>query len=126
MGVFLVVSGPLDVPRTLAGFPLWGEDPRNRLSTGAFHRALRVDGRCHGYTLTWAGTPDQVRLEISVPGSRSARVMDAAVAEVRRICGLDLDLPAFYRAAVADPVLASLAGGPDRPRPDPPARPLRL
>jgi DNA-3-methyladenine glycosylase II len=36
-------------------------------------------------------------------------VVDAAVAEVRRICGLDLDLPSFYEMAAGDAVLSGLA-----------------
>lgn len=104
----LVASGPLDVARTLSRFHLWGEDPANRLVNGVFRRAISVDGRWRGYELTWTGSPDDTRLRVSVPGTRSARVVDAAVAEARHICGLDLDVAAFYRAAAADPVLAAL------------------
>lgn len=104
----LVVSGPLDVTRTLARFHLWGEDPANRLTDGVFRRAVKVDGRWRGYMLRWTGGPDAPRLTVSVPGARSTRVVSAALAEVRRICGLDLDLPSFYRATAGDPVLARL------------------
>jgi DNA-3-methyladenine glycosylase II len=108
MRASLAVPGPLDVDRTLARFRLWGEDPTSRLSNEAFHRAVRVDGHWYGYELTWAGAPDRTRLEIRVPDTRRARAMDAAVAEVRRLCGLDLDLPSFYRTAAADRVLSAL------------------
>ena len=104
----LVVAGPLDMGRTLARFQTWGEDPANRLSDGVFRRALEVDGRWRGYELRWTGGPDEARLTVSVPGARSARVVDAALAEVRHICGLDLDVPSFYRRSAADPVLARL------------------
>lgn len=104
----LVASGPLDVARTLARYRLWGEDPVNRLADGTFRRALRVDGRWHGYELTWTGGVDEARLEVTLPGPRRARVIDAALAEVRQICGLDLDVASFYRAARRDPVLAYL------------------
>ena len=104
----LVASGPLDVARTLSRFRLWGEDPANRLANGVFRRAISVDGRWRGYELTWTGGPDEARLRVSVPGARSARVVDAVVAEARHICGLDLDVASFYRAAAADPVLAAL------------------
>ena len=30
------VNGPLDVPRTLERYRVWGEDPVNRLVDGAF------------------------------------------------------------------------------------------
>jgi DNA-3-methyladenine glycosylase II len=104
----LLVAGPLDVGRTLARFQAWGEDPANRLSDGAFRRALKVDGRWRGYVLRWTGGPDETRLTVSVPGATGARAVDAALTEVRQICGLDLDVPSFYRAGAADPVLAPL------------------
>lgn len=102
------VSGPLDVSRTLARYHLWGEDPTNRLADGVFRRAVRVDGRWCGYELTWTGVPDEVRLRVAVPGSRNARVVDAALGEARHICGADLDMAAFYRRAADDPVLGGL------------------
>jgi DNA-3-methyladenine glycosylase II len=104
----IVVFGPLDVPRTLARFRLWGEDPANRLSDVAFRRAVHVDDRWYGYQLTWAGGPDKTTLAISLPGTKSTRAVEAAVHEVRRICGLDLDVPSFYRAAARDAVLGAL------------------
>jgi DNA-3-methyladenine glycosylase II len=104
----LAVSGPLDVARTLARYRLWGEDPANRLSDNVFRRAVRVDGRWRGYEVSWTGGRDDVRLRVTVPGARSARVVDAALAEARHICGVDLDVASFYRGAAADPVLAGL------------------
>jgi DNA-3-methyladenine glycosylase II len=104
----IAVSGPLDVDRTLSRFRLWGEDPASRLGPDAFRRAVWVDGQWHGYELTWAGAPDGVRLEVRMADTRSARAMDAAVAEVRRLCGLDVNLAAFYQAAAADRVLSGL------------------
>ena len=108
MEATLAAPGPLDVSRTLARFRLWGEDPASLLADGVFRRAVRVDGRWHGYELRWAGGPDDARLTVRVPGTRRARVMDAALAQVRWICGLDLDLAAFYQAARRDPVLGAL------------------
>jgi DNA-3-methyladenine glycosylase II len=108
MDASLVVSGPLDVARSLLRFRLWGEDPANHLSDGAFQRAVRVDGRWRGYVLTWAGGPDDTRLRVWVPGARGGRVLDAALAEVRHICALDLDVASFYRTAARDPTLAGL------------------
>ena len=102
------MSGPLDVARTLARYHLWGEDPTNRLSDGVFRRAVRVGGRWCGYEVTWTGGPDEVRLRVTVPGARSARVMDAALVEARHICGVDLDVASFYRWAADDSVLAGL------------------
>jgi DNA-3-methyladenine glycosylase II len=104
----VAVSGPLDVARTLARYRLWGEDPTNRLSDGVFRRAVRVDGQWRGYEVSWTGGPDDVRLRVTVPGARSARVVDAALAEARHICGADFDVASFYRGAADDPVLAGL------------------
>jgi len=108
MHASIAVSGPLDVARTLSRYSLWGEDPANYVSQGVFRRAVRVDGRWHGYELTWTGGPEDPRLRVSVPGARGTRVLDAALAEARQICALDLDVASFYRAAAADPALARL------------------
>lgn len=109
MDVSFVAPGPLDVGATLSRFHLWGEDPANRLSDGVFRRAIKWGGRWRGYELRWQGGPDAVRLTVSVPGARRGAVVDAAAAEVRHVCGLDLDLPGFYRATADDPVLGPLA-----------------
>ena len=108
MDANLVVSGPLDVARSLSRFRLWGEDPANRLSDGRFQRALQVDGQWCGYMLKWTGGPDETRLHVSVPGARRGRVLDAVIAEVRQICALDLDVASFYRKAGSDSTLAAL------------------
>jgi DNA-3-methyladenine glycosylase II len=100
--------GPLDVPRTLARYRIWGEDPANQLADGVFRRAVRVDGRVWAYELTWAGGPDGAQLTVRTPGARNPAVLDAAAREARRICGLDLDLEGFYRMAAGDPVLGPL------------------
>ncbi len=108
MNARLSVHGPLDVAQTLARYRLWGEDPANRLEDGRFRRAVRVDRRWHGYDLTWTEGAAGPQLQVSVPGSRSTRVVDAAVADARHVLGLDLDLASFYRAATRDPVLTGL------------------
>jgi DNA-3-methyladenine glycosylase II len=102
------VDGCLDVPRTLQRFHLFGEDPANRLSPGVFRRAVKVGGRWRGYEVRWRGSVDGVRLVVSTPGGRSAYVLEAAAAEVARICGIGLDVSGFYRVAAEDPVLGSL------------------
>jgi DNA-3-methyladenine glycosylase II len=102
------VNGPLDVPRTLERYRVWGEDPVNRLGPGVFVRAIRVAGSWHGYELRWTGAVDAARLLVSTPGSRSTRVLEAAVDEVGLICGLGLDVETFYAAAKEDPVLGLL------------------
>jgi len=108
MKASLAVAGPLDVGRTLARFQMWGEDPANHLVDGVFRRALKSEGIWHGYELRWTGGRDDTRLTVSVPETRRARVVEAALAEVRHICGVDLDVAAFYRASAGDPVLTRL------------------
>jgi DNA-3-methyladenine glycosylase II len=108
MDALLDVPGPLDLARTFSRFQAWGEDPVNRLSDGVFRRAVRVDGHWRAYELRWSGGPDNAQVRVTVPGARSARVLAAAVAEARRICGVDLDLKAFYLTAKTDRVLGEL------------------
>jgi len=108
MKIEIRVNGPLDVPRTLERYRVWGEDPVNRLGHGVFVRAVRVAGAWRGYELRWAGPVDAARLLVSTPGSRSTRVLEAAVHEVSRICGLGLDVETFYATAKQDPVLCPL------------------
>ncbi len=108
MEATLAAHGPLDVTRTLARFRLWGEDPASVLDDGVFRRAVVVDGRASGYELRWTGEPDDTRLMIRVPGVRRTRVVEAALEEVRGICGLDLDLPGYYEVARRDAVLGPL------------------
>ncbi len=108
MNIQIVPEGPLDVPGTLARYRLWGEDPANRLGDGVFRRVLALDGELHGYALRWPGPPDGVRLSVTIPRPQSTRVAEAVAAEVRRLLGLDFDLPGFYRMAKADRVLGGL------------------
>lgn len=108
MKIEIRVDGPLDVPRTLQRFHVWGEDPANRWVDGALLRAVRVAGRWRGYELRWAGRVDDARLTVSMPGERSTRVLEAAACEAARLCGLGLDLDGFYRIAGADGALAPL------------------
>ena len=108
MNFVLSPEGPLDAGATLSRYRIWGEDPVNRLGEGVFRRVLRLDGALHPYEVRWGGTVDDARLSVTVRTSRSARVRDAVTHEVRRIFGLDADLPGFYRMAKADAVLSRL------------------
>jgi DNA-3-methyladenine glycosylase II len=108
MNVTLASDGPLDVAATLARYQIWGEDPANRVDGDVFRRVLRTGQTLVPYEVRWSGATDDVRLTIHLPGIRSAAVAEAAAAEVRRLFGLDFDLPGFYRMAKADPVLGSL------------------
>jgi DNA-3-methyladenine glycosylase II len=108
MDASFVVPGPVDIAGTLSRYRLWGEDPVNRLSDRVFRRAIKWEGRWRGYELRWSDDAHAARLTISVPGARSAGLVDAAVAEARHVCGLDLDLAPFYAAAADDAVLGGL------------------
>jgi DNA-3-methyladenine glycosylase II len=110
MNFVISPDGPLDAEATLSRYRIWGEDPVNRLADGVFRRVLRLDGALHPYEVRWHGGVDDPSLSVRVPGSRSARVREAVTHEVRRIFGLDADLPGFYRMAKADPVLAAWIG----------------
>lgn len=108
MNITLAVDGPLDVRGTLARYHLWGEDPANRLVGDAFLRVGTWDGRLQPYEVRWSGPLENVRLTIRGPGGRHPRIAEAASVEVRRIFGLEFDLPGFYRMAKADRALAEL------------------
>jgi len=108
MDIQLTPEEPLDVFLTLARYRIWGEDPANKLGDGVFRRVLAMDGELHGYTLRWSGPPDEARLTITLPGSRSTRVGEAVCAEIRRLLFLEADLPGFYRMAKGDGGLQGL------------------
>jgi DNA-3-methyladenine glycosylase II len=108
MNIALTCDGPLDVTATLARYRIWGEDPTTRVEDGVLRRVLRGPGGLVPYEVRWSGPVEDVRLAVRLPGVRSTAVGEAAVAEVRRLFGLDFDLPAFYRMAKSDPALATL------------------
>jgi DNA-3-methyladenine glycosylase II len=108
MKIVLTPEGPLDARGTLARYHRWGEDPTNRVTDDVFQRVLRLEQRLVPYEVRWSGPVDDARIAIHIPGVESAAVGAAALAEVRRILGLDFDLVGFYRTAKADPALATL------------------
>ena len=108
MKIALVADGPLDAAATLARYHLWGEDPANRLDGEVFRRIVRVDGRLLPYEVRWSGGVDDTRLDVVVPDAAGGSVERAVTTEVRRVFGLDFDLPGFYRMAKADRALAPL------------------
>jgi DNA-3-methyladenine glycosylase II len=108
MNITLACDGPLDVAATLARYRIWGEDPTNRVEDDVLRRVLRADGALWPYEVRWSGPVEEVRLAVRIPGARTAAIGAAATAEVRRLLGLDFDLPGFYRMAKGDPALATL------------------
>jgi DNA-3-methyladenine glycosylase II len=108
MKIALVADGPLDAAATLARYHLWGEDPANRLDGDVFRRIVRVDGRLLPYEVRWSGAVDDTRLDVVIPDAAGRSVERTVTSEVRRVFGLDFDLPGFYRMAKADRALAPL------------------
>ena len=108
MNIVLATEGPLDVDATLSRYRLWGEDPTNCVADGVFRRVLRHGDALVPYEVRWSGPMEDVRLAVRIPGSSSAAVSTAVIAEVRSLFGLDFDLPGFYRMAKADPGLSTL------------------
>src|SRR5262245_36046055 len=108
MTITLACDGPLDVSATLARYRIWGEDPTTHVADGVLRRVARVDGALWPYEVRWRGPVEDMRLDVRVPGTRATAVGEAVAAEVRRLFGLDFDLPGFYRMAKGDPALAPL------------------
>jgi DNA-3-methyladenine glycosylase II len=108
MNFVVIPDGPLDAEATLARYRVWGEDPVNRVGDGVFRRVLRRNGLLHPYEVRWSGPVDDARLHIRIAGRASAGVREAVAGEVRRIFGLDFDLPGFYRMAKSDAILSDL------------------
>ena len=108
MNITLACDGPLDVSATLARYRIWGEDPTTHVEDGVLRRVARADGELWPYEVRWHGPVEDVRLDVRVPGPRATTVGEAVAAEVRRLFGLDFDLPGFYRMAKGDPALAPL------------------
>ena len=108
MTIVLAADGPLDARATLARYHLWGEDPANHYDGAVFRRVLRLAGRRLPYEVRAEGGVDDARLRITVPGGQGEAVTAAVTGEVRRIFGLDFDLPGFYRMAKGDAALGPL------------------
>jgi DNA-3-methyladenine glycosylase II len=87
----LDVPQPYDFERSLDRFTFWGVDRANVFADGALYRV--VDGRELRITAARAGV--------------DVEPLDAVTAPVvRKLLGLDFDLPPFYEFAQRDPVLA--------------------
>jgi HhH-GPD superfamily base excision DNA repair protein len=99
MKIALTPDGPLDVRGTLSRYHRWGDDPTNQVGDDVFRRVLRVESQLVPYEVRWTGSVDDARIVIRIPGARGDAISAAAIAEVRRILGLDFDLTGFYRMA---------------------------
>ena len=101
---------PLDADLTLARYGRWGIDPANPYRDGTLHRVARVGDRLVPFRLTVAGPPARPRATLVFAGPDMAAVRTALRREAAYLLGERWDLPAFYAAAAADPVLAPLVG----------------
>ena len=108
MTLTLAVDGPLDAAATLTRYHRWGDDPTTRVEGDVLRRVLRLGERLLPYEVRVTGGVDDARLTIAVADGAGADVEGAVTAEVRRLYGLDFDLPGFYRMAKADSALAPL------------------
>jgi DNA-3-methyladenine glycosylase II len=87
----LGVPQPYDFARSLDRFTFWGVDRANVWRDGGLHRV--VDGR-------------EVRITPAEGGVRVEPLDDEIERVVRKLLGLELDLPPFHAFAQGDPVLA--------------------
>ena len=85
------VPQPYDFERSLDRFTFWGVDRANVWHDGGLHRV--VDGR-------------EVRITPAEGGVRVEPLDEKVEPVVRKLLGLELDLPPFHAFAQGDPVLA--------------------
>jgi DNA-3-methyladenine glycosylase II len=88
---FLAVPQPYDFERSLDRFTFWGVDRANVWHDGGLHRV--VDGR-------------EVRITRAEGGVNVEPLNDEIERVVRKLLGLEFDLPPFHAFAQGDPVLA--------------------
>jgi DNA-3-methyladenine glycosylase II len=87
----VAVPQPYDFERSLDRFTFWGVDRANVLHDGGLHRV--VDGR-------------EVRIAPAEGGVDVEPLDEEIEPVVRKLLGLELDLPPFHAFAQGDPVLA--------------------
>jgi DNA-3-methyladenine glycosylase II len=103
---------PLDASLTLARYGRWGLDPASPYRDGVLYRVARVDGRLVPFRLTVTGPPVRPRATVAFAGPDEPAVRTALRREAAHLLGEGWDLPGFYAAAAADPVLAPLVRSP--------------
>lgn len=86
-------------------------DPQIRsYREGAFHQAIRIQGRLVLVTVTSDGTVDRPELQVRVaPGPILSDVLKAAGRAVTSLFNLDLALSSFITAVQDDPVMSVIA-----------------
>src|SRR5262245_18146135 len=99
---------PLAFDLTLQRYRLWGIDPANVYTNGAFHRVARAGAAAVPFRLTASGSAGRPGVTASFQGPDTPERRQAVRAETRRLLGLDADLDGFYARVAGDPVLGPL------------------
>jgi DNA-3-methyladenine glycosylase II len=97
---------PLDVRQTLARYGRWGPDPASPYHDGTLYRVARIEDRPVPFRLTVSGPVARPRATVSFAGPDTPAVRRALRQHAARLLGEAWDLPGFYAAVAADPVLA--------------------
>ena len=97
---------PLDVRQTLARYGRWGPDPASPYHDGTLYRVARVADGLVPFRLSVSGPVARPRATVSFAGPDTPAVRRALRQHAARLLGEAWDLPGFYAAAAADPVLA--------------------
>ena len=97
---------PLDVSQTLARYGRWGPDPASPYHDGTLYRVARVEEGLVPFRLTVSGPVARPRATVSFAGPDTPAVRRALRQHAARLLGEAWDLPGFYAAVTADPVLA--------------------
>jgi DNA-3-methyladenine glycosylase II len=97
---------PLDVRQTLARYGRWGPDPASPYHDGTLYRVARVEEGLVPFRLSVSGPVARPRATVSFAGPDTPAVRRALRQHAARLLGEGWDLPGFYTAVAADPVLA--------------------
>jgi DNA-3-methyladenine glycosylase II len=97
---------PLDVRQTLARYGRWGPDPASPYHDGTLYRVARVADGLVPFRLSVSGPVARPRATVSFAGPDTPAVRRALRQHAARLLGEAWDLPGFYAAVTADPVLA--------------------
>ena len=97
---------PLDVRQTLARYGRWGPDPASPYHDGTLYRVARVEDGLVPFRLSVSGPVARPRATVSFAGPDTPAVRRALRQHAARLLGEAWDLPGFYTAVAADPVLA--------------------
>ena len=92
--------------QTLARYGRWGPDPASPYHDGTLYRVARVEEGLVPFRLSVSGPVARPRATVSFAGPDTPAVRRALRQHAARLLGEAWDLPGFYTAVAADPVLA--------------------